>query len=84
MKVEYNHLLLRMAKLLVQYAPDECITSISISKTESGLKFMPELHISHFARVITPGTREFIRGATETVDGVEVALSYFEERNKDA
>jgi len=79
-QIIYSHLLIRMAKLLIKYAPAECITSIEISKTVVGLKSMPVLSISHFDRVITPG--KFLNGTTEKVDGVEVALRYF-GRNED-
>ena len=78
-QIVYSHLLIRLARLLIKYAPDECITEICIGKTVEGLKLAPELTISHFNRAITAGTGEFISGMTEKVDGVDVTLRYFDK-----
>lgn len=78
-QIAYSHLLIRLARLLIKYAPNECITSICISKTIKGLKPISELTISHFNRAITAGTGEFISGTTEKVDGVDVTLRYFDK-----
>ena len=77
--IVYNHLLIRLTRLLIKYAPDECITSIQICKTVEGLKPIPELIISHFSRATTGDEWGCISGMTEKVDGVDVTLRYFDK-----
>ena len=78
-QIVYSHLLVRLTRLLIKYVPDECITSIYISKTVEGLKPIPELTISHFSRSITGEEWEFISSKEEKVDGVDVILRYFDK-----
>ena len=78
-QIVYSHLLVRLARLLIKYAPDECITSIFINKAVEGLKPIPELTISYFSRSITDSTWEFISSKEEKVDGVDVILRYFDK-----
>ena len=78
-QIIYSHLLIRLARLLIKYAPDECITSIYINKVVEGLKHIPELTISHFSRAATGEEWGFISGKTEKVDGVDVTLRYFDK-----
>ena len=78
-QIVYSHLLVRLARLLIKYAPDECITSIQICKSVKGLKSIPGLTISHFSRATTGEEWGFISGMTEKVDGVDVTLRYFDK-----
>ena len=73
----YNHLLVRLTRLLIKYAPDECVTSICINKVVEGLKPIPELTISHFSRATAEEEWGFISSKEEKVDGVDVILRYF-------
>ena len=76
-QIAYSHLLVRLARLLIKYAPDECITSIDIGKTVAGYQPTPHLTISHFGKVLVTDELGFISGTTEKVDGVDVTLRYF-------
>lgn len=72
--MKFNNKILELAKQLKELAPDECITTISISKSVSGADFAPELTISHFEGGENPkmvNKEEFFK------EGVDVNIRYF-------
>lgn len=83
MKIEYSKILYKIAKALAIYAPDECITTISICRAVPNHKPNPELRISHFDPKVPPGHATVIdEDKMKVEDGVRVKLTYFGKKRE--
>ena len=76
-RIVYKKLLLRLAVMLAKWAPEECITCITVSKTQRIYRPAPELSITHFDPNVSSDITERIGRSSEIEDGVTVTTTYF-------